>query len=58
MSRTLDLSKATSTAIECSYYVAPDQPGLTPTELATVHADLGFQQGEIQDELDGGHASS
>lgn len=46
-----DLSESIRDAIEASYYVSPEAPGLTPEELATVLAEFGFQVGEINDAL-------
>ena len=38
-------------AVECSIYLAPDAPGLTPQELIEVGSRLGYQEGEISDAL-------
>lgn len=38
-------------ALECSYYVAPQEPGLTHQELFEVGKSLGLQPGEIGDAL-------
>ena len=46
-----DLSESIRDAIEASYYVSPEAPGLTSEELATVLAEFGFQAGEINDVL-------
>ncbi len=39
-------------ALECSYYVAPETPGLTYEELLATGARIGLQQGEMNDVLD------
>lgn len=36
-------------ALECSFYIAPEEPGLTHDELFAVGTRLGLQQGEMND---------
>jgi hypothetical protein len=38
-------------ALECSFYVAPKEPGLTSDELGEVGSRLSLQQGEITDAI-------
>ena len=38
-------------ALECSFYIAPETPGLTQTELFEVGGRLGLEQGEMFDAL-------
>ena len=40
---------ALAAALECSFYIAPEELGLTYDELFAVGGRLGFQQGEMND---------
>lgn len=46
-----EVAKFVQAAIECSYLLAPKQPGLTLEELVQVGAQLGFKRGEVEDNL-------
>jgi len=45
------VSKLVRTAVECSVYLAPKDPGLTGEEVVEVGKRLGFQEGELRDAL-------
>jgi hypothetical protein len=51
--RRQQLTEFLQAALECSVYLAPKEPGLTPTELVEAGRPLGFQEGEIGDVLPG-----
>lgn len=51
MMRREQISEFVKTALKCSVYVAPTDPGLTNDELLTVGRALSFQAGEIGDAL-------
>ncbi|MGO9836817.1 MAG: hypothetical protein ACLP1X_21700, partial [Polyangiaceae bacterium] len=48
-----EIAKVVKTALECSVYVAPRQPGLTHEELFEVGKRVGLERGEIIDVLQG-----
>jgi hypothetical protein len=46
-----DIKDFVKTAIHCSVFLAPTNPGLTSAELVEVGKRLGFAEGEIGDEI-------
>lgn len=40
-----------SAAIECSIYLAPNEPGLAYDELIEVASRVGYQRGQVEDAL-------